>query len=56
MGRNISGLLSKQKHIPDIICLQETCFRYEKDHPDIAGFILANFSARNIKRGGTATL
>jgi exonuclease III len=53
MGRNISGLLSKQKHRPDIICLQETCFRYEKDHPDIAGFILANFSARNIKRGGT---
>ena len=25
--------LSKQKHIPDIICLQETFFRSEKDHP-----------------------
>jgi hypothetical protein len=46
--------LSKQKHIPDIICLQETFFLNEKDHPDITGFILANFSTRNIKRGGTA--
>jgi hypothetical protein len=31
--------LSKQKHIPDIICLQETFFLNEKDHPDITGFI-----------------
>jgi hypothetical protein len=29
-------------------------FHNEKDHPDITGFILANFSTRNIKRGGTA--
>jgi hypothetical protein len=29
-------------------------FHNEKDHPDITGFILPNFSTRNIKRGGTA--
>jgi len=46
--------LSKQKHIPDIICLQETFFQNENDHPDITGYTLANFSTRDIKRGGTA--
>lgn len=46
--------LSKPKHLPDIICLQETFFQNENDHPDITGFILANLSTRNIKRGGTA--
>ena len=45
--------LSKQKQIPDIICLQETFFQNEKDHPDITGFSLTNFLTRNSKRGGT---
>jgi len=46
--------LSKQKHAPDIICLQETFFQNENEHPDITGYTLANFSTRDIKRGGTA--
>jgi len=34
--------MSKQKQIPDIICLQETFFQNEKYHPDITRFSLAN--------------
>lgn len=47
--------LSRQKYTPDIICLQETWIYKENDYPNINGYVLADYSARdNTKGGGTA--
>lgn len=34
-GSEYIWFLSKQKHVPDIICLQETFFQNENDHPEL---------------------
>ena len=48
-------LVSVNKNIYLTLYVYRKLFFFnEKDHPDITGFILANFSTRNIKRGGTA--
>lgn len=40
--------------LPHVICLQETWYSSEKDHPQLNGYLLANFSISEQKRGGTA--
>ena len=46
--------MSNKNLYPSVICLQETFFSGDNDFYDINDYVLANYSTRNIKKGGTA--
>ena len=47
--------LSQISEMPNIICLQETWYKTQEEHPEIQGYKIADFSVRdNTKGGGTA--
>lgn len=44
--------ISNLKYPPNIICLQETWCKTEQEHPNIEGYVLADFSIRSKSTGG----
>ena len=46
--------MSNKNLYPSVICLQETFFSGENDFYNINNYVLANYSTRNIEKGGTA--
>ena len=44
--------ISNLKYPPNIICLQETWCKTEQEHPNIEGYVLADFSVRFKSTGG----